>query len=91
MVVSALTYTNIPSTFHELQRNCGLGGPREIEACVTAGIGTLMKRKEHFTHEVLNVGCRRLWARVFPRLQTLCHCPTHFVMQVGYLLLGRGI
>ena len=31
-VVSTLTYTNIPSTFHELQRNSGLGTPLAVEA-----------------------------------------------------------
>jgi hypothetical protein len=39
-VVSALTYTNIPSTFHELHyqyivRNSVLGSPLAVEACVT--------------------------------------------------------
>jgi len=45
--VSPLTYTNIPSTFHELQyqyiaRNSIFGAPLAVEACVTAVINTLM-------------------------------------------------
>ena len=46
-VVSALTYTNSPSNFHELQyqyvvRNSVLGAPLAVEASVTVVISLLM-------------------------------------------------
>jgi hypothetical protein len=47
MGMSLLTYTNIPSNFHELQyqyivRNSVLGAPLAVEACVTAVISNLI-------------------------------------------------
>jgi hypothetical protein len=95
IVTSALTYTNIPSTFHELQyqyieRNSVLWEPLAVEASVTVGISTLMYSQQNVTYKFSHVGCRRLWASVSPLLQTLCHFPAQCVMQVDYLCLDRA-
>jgi len=57
-----------------------LRAPLAVEACITVVISTLMYSQRTFTHKFSHVGCRRLWTRVSPFLQTLCHSPTHFVM-----------
>jgi hypothetical protein len=74
-----------------LNRNCDMYLPLAVEACVTAIISTLAYSQLYFTHEFSHVGCRRLWTRFSTHHLSLCHSPTIQVVQVDYLLLGRGI